>query len=921
MKPKKILSMVMTFLMVLSLLPSFVFAAEAPAGELGGKLKIKGTAAVGSVLSADYTKVTPEGLTDDYVSITWSRMVGDQVTEVSKEKTYTLVDEDLGNKIQMKITGVTELGVTGEMKANTVAIAATPEEAPAETTEEKNDEGAETGYVEEPTVDEIPGGEEDVLLLDPPAEELGEIPEAVDEQGVPADQAEVMQPAENTQEEYIPETADDDSVDSSVLDIGTEETLVVPEGGEPAETPDAAVEPLTYEAVAVVDNENGVMDFGTLEEGYTEVPAEQYVTIKNTGTGTLNFNGIAPEHFMAQDIMAPLGAGESVTLWIVPREGIAAGIYQDPITYTTEEGISVSFDAAVTVNAPQAQDNGTDTVVTDPAVTDPADPVVTDPAVTDPADPVVTDPANPADPVVTDTPDPADPSVTDTPDPAEPVVTGTPDPADPDVTVTPEPTVIPEPPKANVQATEGLTDGALTFDTIKQGQQAPAAKTVKLFNSGDKDVVLQPVSNNFQITAAEGSFELKANSALTLNVAPAKAEAGTYDETITLKEADTENVLLTFSVKYTIADADNPNLSASAAPVFESMEEGYAQAPAAQTVTLTNTGNIPLTELSVEAGGQEFNVSALSAATVDVNGTVTFNVAPIVGLKEGTHVQSITVKSKEAQPVTVTATFTVTAAAVKLTGVNKPGDINLANGVEKSAAGLKLPSSVTINTNKGSMNASVTWDVKGCAYNQKSTDAQKFSVKGTIALPNGVTNPDGLNLITSVNVVVSRAPKIADAANNSITGISADGAYTTETKITFTAVGAGMDNTSPIKGDTRYLPLYWEVLEARSWDSAPYSATFRMGKNGSYTLTVTYNQQKFDGSNWASTGTQDTKQVSFSVSAAGNVTVTPAANKADANQKKAVQTGDDTPIMTFVIILVVAVVLIAGILVYRKKKR
>ena len=164
----------------------------------------------------------------------------------------------------MKITGVTELGVTGEMKANTVAIAATPEEAPAETTEEKNDEGAETGYVEEPTVDEIPGGEEDVLLLDPPAEELGEIPEAVDEQGVPADQAEVMQPAENTQEEYIPETADDDSVDSSVLDIGTEETLVVPEGGEPAETPDAAVEPLTYEAVAVVDNENGVMDFGTL---------------------------------------------------------------------------------------------------------------------------------------------------------------------------------------------------------------------------------------------------------------------------------------------------------------------------------------------------------------------------------------------------------------------------------------------------------------------------------------------------------------------------------------------------------------------------------------------------------------------------------------------------------------------------------
>lgn len=49
--------------------------------------------------------------------------------------------------------------------------------------------------------------------------------------------------------------------------------------------------------------------------------------------------------------------------------------------------------------------------------------------------------------------------------------------------------------------------------------------------------------------------------------------------------------------------------------------------------------------------------------------------------------------------------------------------------------------------------------------------------------------------------------------------------YTTETKITFTAVGAGMDIENPIKGDVRYQPLNWEVLEARSWDGAPYSAT------------------------------------------------------------------------------------------------
>ena len=135
MRPRKIIAMIMTFLMMLSLLPSLVFAAAAPEGELGGQLKIKGTAAVGSELSADYEKVTPEGLTDDYVTFSWSRKVGDQLTEVGTEKTYKLVDEDLGNKIELKITGKTEMGITGELKVNTVEIVATPEEAPEEATE------------------------------------------------------------------------------------------------------------------------------------------------------------------------------------------------------------------------------------------------------------------------------------------------------------------------------------------------------------------------------------------------------------------------------------------------------------------------------------------------------------------------------------------------------------------------------------------------------------------------------------------------------------------------------------------------------------------------------------------------------------------------------------------------------------------
>ena len=102
-------------------------------------------------------------------------------------------------------------------------------------------------------------------------------------------------------------------------------------------------------------------------------------------------------------------------------------------------------------------------------------------------------------------------------------------------------------------------------------------------------------------------------------------------------------------------------------------------------------------------------------------------------------------------------------------------------------------------------------------------------------LPDGVENPDQISLITAVKVTVKagRTAQIADPANNKITGISADG-YTTQSKITFTAVGAGMDNESPGKGDVRYVPDHWTVINTNSWSQAPYTAAFGITKEGTY---------------------------------------------------------------------------------------
>ena len=944
MRSRKIIAMVMTFLMMLSLLPSLVFASAVPSGELGGKLKIKGTAAVGSELSADYTKATPEGLSDDYVSFSWSRKTGDQLTEVGTEKTYKLTADDLGNKIQLKITGKSELGVTGELKANTVEIVATPEEAPQETTEDpdaqKNDAQDET--VTEDTVEDTQQTEADAQ----PAEESQE--EVIEIGGEPEASADEMQPAEEQPAADAADTSDaaadnaentqpaDTATDDSVIDIGTEDYLEVPEEGQSdsaSETGDAAdaqpAEEVSYTAEATADttSEDGTatVDFGTVDAGFTQEESNSIaktVTISNTGTGTLNFNEISPEHFMVQDIKEPLAAGEQTSVWIMPRAGVEAGEYKDTITYTTEEGTEVSFNADMVVAAADDQTPAEEPAADDQTSTD-------QPSADDqtPAEEPAADPTPTEEPAADDQ-TPAEEPAAD-PTPTEEPSADNQTPAD-DQTPTEEPAE-PTPEVQNSPKIE-VADETITDNTVNLGEFAvdadTAATAVTLKNSGTGTVKLAVQTGSDSVTAAFASdseeIELPADGSTTaaLNIEPADtSEAGDFEDTVTVVNAETGEELLALKVSYSVKETPAPELTADFSKVeFDSKEAGYTEAPAAETVTLENTGNVKLTNLTVSISS-EFTLGNLSATELDPDQTASFTVAPAVGLAAGSYSQNISIKADQIAEFTIPVSFTVTEAAVKLTAVSKPEDITLANGVEKSAEGLQLPSTVKITTTAGDMNASVAWDVNGCAYNQNSAEAQKFSVNGTVTLPEGVTNPDNLNLIVSVNVSVSRGPIVSDASKNTITGISSDGSYTTETKITFTAVGAGTDIENPIKGDVRYLPLNWEVLESRSWDKAPYSATFRMGKSGNYTLTVTYNQQKFDGSNWVNTGTQDTKQVNFTVAAAPNQTLTPAADKSDANQKNAVKTGDNTPILPFVIILVVAVVLIAGILVYRNKKK
>lgn len=996
MKKSRVLAVVMAVLMMVTLLPSMVFATAVPSGTLDGKLKVKGTLAIGSTLSADYSKVKPEGITDDNVSFSWSLKDGDLLTEVGTDKTYKIDEKDLGLPIVLKITGKEETGVSGELTVTTQEVSETEEEAKA-LAEKKKEEAKAAG--EDPDAEESEASAASESSENTPDTEAG-----TSEEPDSAQPEETIEPAEETESADVQENTDvqepadtQEPAENSVIEVNGEQSgpqnadEADTSGDSQTETPDSADtaadaseknEEPTYSASAYTEDGSGILDFGSVEEGYTEIPEAQMVTIKNNGTGDLNFKEIAPENFMAADINdAPLKSGESVTVWVKPREGLKAGEYKDLITYQTEEAADVFFEADFTVKEPEnkkAEDHENNEQ-TDPGETsDPAAEKIYK-LTADPTElpfddltagyekvettSTVTIKNEGTEAVTLVQPESeffdiapvsevessgniqlaqgGEQTFTVQPklglsakdDPyVEELVFASDESTEASATVTASVMVKTETPKT-VTATV-KPEGPLKFGTLEQGYEtAPDAQSVTVENTGTEAIRIQlSAPEDYEVGEPSAEVLNPGDKAATFTVQPKTGlQVGDHSDTISVTDQNTGNTLAEVRLEFTVSEPEpepNPGLSVTDSLEFGTKEEGYKELPDAKKVTVTNTGNTKI--VLKQPSSNAYTIGTLSATELEAGDNATFSVQPVSGLSQGEYLEDIVIANDANVEAYVNVHFSVTKKktdngkkANNLTGIKKPSDIkDLPNGTQKTQKALKLPGTVKITTTKGEQKASVKWDVKGSSYDPSSAERQIFNVKGTVILPEGVKNPNKISTVIAVSITVNGYQGTeAAASDNKITGIDSNGKYDTNTKITFTAAGAGMDNTNPRKGDTRYQPKSWKITETRTWDGEPYTATFRVSKPGKYTLKVTFGQQKYDGSSWKDTGTQSESTVTFTVSQAAVLTATPSPAVTQTNQKSAVQTGDSTPIMTFVIILIVAVVCIGGILVYRRKKK
>ena len=813
MRKERVLAVIMSVLMALSMLPITVFAAETTA--LNGKLNIQGIAAEGKTLSADFKNVDTEGLTEDDVTYLWSRKTFDdeaaenagempELKELGKEKTYTVTKEDIGSKIVLTITGKEENGYSGTLTVTSDEVVDAESRAALEAAAEaqKEDASEETG--EDQTTDE----------------------ENTDDQQDSADSTEDTEAAgAETVDEIPPATSDDQQTEGQV----TEEQ---PQEEQPEQTGEAQEVPT--EDTLVKDDQ---MEDNQLTQADDSAEGED-----KAGTETV--------------------------------DGIPPATSDD--TYPAEDG-----------------NNGT---TEDPSNEEPSN-----------EEPSNKDSSN-------EEPSNENPSQVT----ADQITIGEND------SLTPEFSFVQDYTAEDATAAQKT----VTFTN----KSSDTAVNLSVTASGDANQAATAVWAG-QTDAQTNTVTVNPGASVTLTITPVTgldANANPYQQTFTVNNVNDPAAMMeiaTITATVTVQGIShdltpNPNETLD----FATAKNGYS-AVDAKTITYTNNGNIPETVIMPVSQSGNYEITTEDSLTLAPNGEgrITFSVRPKAGLAVGSYTETIKVATESGFEATtpISAAFQVIKDTATITKIQQPSAVSgLPNGTKKSASSLNLPSAVVIETTAGNMKAAVSWNVKGSSYRQSATDEQNFTVSGTITLPDGVDNDNNLNLATSIDVnVKAYSPKIASAENNTITGIEYNGVYTTQSKISFTAVGAGMDNTSPRKGDTRYEPKSWTVLNnTLGWDAAPYTASFGLAKSGDYTLKVNFEQQKYDGNSWQPTNTTDTRQVSFSITKA-NVTA-PGANLTPAISKTgAVKTGDSTQILPFICILIIAAGAIGGVVFYKKKNK
>jgi hypothetical protein len=238
---------------------------------------------------------------------------------------------------------------------------------------------------------------------------------------------------------------------------------------------------------------------------------------------------------------------------------------------------------------------------------------------------------------------------------------------------------------------------------------------------------------------------------------------------------------------------------------FSAAIYGYAAAPQAVTVTVTNAGNQATGALAVQLAGTNAASFTLSGSTsisdIPVSGNTTFTVAPNAGLAAGTYTATVTVSGANVATQSFEVGFTVNRKEVTVTwdnlGYTYNGAPQCPAASVTAADGLVAGDVLTVTVTGGQTGAGGPYTATATALD--GTDRDNYTLPATL--------PTKAFTIAKKPVTVTGgaiAPKTYDGANGAtVTGLTFSGLVTGESLANADySVSASFDNPNAGSGKT-----------------------------------------------------------------------------------------------------------------------
>ncbi len=231
---------------------------------------------------------------------------------------------------------------------------------------------------------------------------------------------------------------------------------------------------------------------------------------------------------------------------------------------------------------------------------------------------------------------------------------------------------------------------------------------------------------------------------------------GTNSATYTLAATDVGNTItVTVSATNTIGSVTSP--------VSASITKATQTAPAAPSIASKTHNSITLNTIA----GCEYRMDGDTWQT----GTTFNNLNPETEYEF--EVRKAETATHFASPVSESVRTTTNAAPIPdkiYQGIQQVTAIEAPYNSAKTVAGLGLPTVVIINTDQGNItDIAISWNVEAANYIVGADPEQSFTVTGSITLPAGIVNPNGVLLSTRVNVTVAARPLNPQVTDVSVT--------------------------------------------------------------------------------------------------------------------------------------------------------